>query len=152
MKILLAVHGYPPELVGGTELGVQALARAAAAAGHEVTVLAGSVDHEPRFRVTEDTDHDPGSGASIAVRRFHRSDLYFDHWQKGCSVEVTHAFRELLSEVQPDVLHVEHWLRLSNDLVATAAREVSESCRNHRRPRRAWPAARLATLRKSYLA
>jgi len=121
VKVLIAVHGYPPELVGGTELGAQALARAAAAAGHEVTVVAGSVEPGPRFRITEDTDHDPTSGAAITVRRFHRSDLYFDHWQKGRSVEVTDAFRELLSELQPDVLQVEHWLRLSNDLVATAA-------------------------------
>lgn len=122
MKVLLAVHGYPPELVGGTELGAQALARAAAAAGHQVTVVAGSLVPGPHFRISQDTDHDPESGAPVAVRRFHRSDLYFDHWQKGCSVEVNRAFRELLDELRPDVLQVEHWLRLSNDLVATAAR------------------------------
>lgn len=41
--------------------------RAAAAAGHEVTVVAGSVDSRPRFRITEEPDPDPTSGAPITV-------------------------------------------------------------------------------------
>ena len=43
MKLLLAVHGYPPELCGGTEISVRELARGLARAGHEVTVVAGTL-------------------------------------------------------------------------------------------------------------
>src|SRR6186713_626118 len=40
---MLAAHGYPPELVGGTELSVQSLAHALVRAGHEVVVVSGSM-------------------------------------------------------------------------------------------------------------
>ena len=33
MKVCLVVHGYPPELLGGTELSVQGLARGLARQG-----------------------------------------------------------------------------------------------------------------------
>ena len=41
MKVCLVAHGYPPELVGGTEKSVQVLARGLARAGDEVLVVAG---------------------------------------------------------------------------------------------------------------
>ncbi len=122
MKVLLAVHGYPPELVGGTEGSAQTLARACARRGIEVMVVAGSLEHGESFRISESTDRDPDSGAGVRVRRFHRSDLYFDHWQKLHSPEVGEAFSALLEQWQPDVVHVMHWLRLSDDLVLRATR------------------------------
>lgn len=122
MKVLLAVHGYPPELRGGTEGSTQALARASAASGVEVMVVAGSLEHGPQFRVSEDVDRDPQTGAGVRVRRLHRSDLYFDHWHKLHSPQVGRAFTNLLEEWRPDVVHVMHWLRLSDDLVLRAAR------------------------------
>src|SRR5262249_19116196 len=42
VKVLHAVHNYPPEFRGGIERVVEALAAAQVAAGHEVAVLAGS--------------------------------------------------------------------------------------------------------------
>ena len=122
MKILLALHGYPPELRGGTENAVQALARGLARRGHAVIVVAGSMDWESGFRVTEDRDVDPESGNAIDVFRIHRDDLYFDHWQKSLSTRVAAAFREIVERERPDVVHVHHWIRLSRDLVAQAAR------------------------------
>ncbi len=122
MRVLLAVHGYPPELRGGTEGATQALARACAARGHEILVVAGSLDHGPEFRISEQEDRDPSTGARIRVSRLHRSDLYFDHWQKLHSPQVGEAFSILLREWRPDVVHVMHWLRLSDDLVLRAAR------------------------------
>ncbi|MDP6386886.1 MAG: glycosyltransferase [Planctomycetota bacterium] len=122
MKVLLAVHGYPPELCGGTEGSTQALARSAAAGGVEVMVVAGSLEHGEEFSVSEDVDRDPQTGAGVRVRRMHRSDLYFDHWHKLHSEEVGRAFTDILEEWRPDVVHVMHWLRLSDDLVLRAAR------------------------------
>jgi glycosyltransferase involved in cell wall biosynthesis len=117
LKVLLALHGYPPELMGGTEAAAQALARGLVAAGHEVLVAAGSMDHGPAFRTSSAVQPD-----GIRVVRFHRADLYFDHWQKSASAPVAAAFAALLAEERPDVLHVHHWIRMSRDLVAIAAR------------------------------
>ncbi len=121
MRIVLAVHGYPPELAGGTEHSVQALARGLAGAGHHVAVIAGTNHYEQGFRTSATTDRDPASGASFPVHRIHRGDLYFGHWQKSRSTRASLAFAALLEQLRPDVLHVHHWLRLSSDLVARAA-------------------------------
>ena len=119
MKVCLVAHGYPPELLGGTEQAVQGLARGLVAGGDEVVVVAGSLDHGPQFRISEATDE--VDGRPFRVVRLHRGDLYFDHWQKSASTPVAEAFREILRVEQPDVVHVHHWIRLSRDLVATAA-------------------------------
>ncbi len=123
MKVLLVAHGYPPELVGGTEVSVQGLARGLARRGHEVLVVAGSMRHEAGFRTSDDVDVDPVAGARIRVHRIHRADLYFDHWQKSASERAGQAFRAVLRESAPDLVHVHHWIRLTRDLVACAARE-----------------------------
>lgn len=116
MKICLVLHGYPPELVGGTESAAQALARGLVSRGHEVLVVAGSIDHGPVMRISEEVQAD-----GVRVVRLHRADLYFDHWQKSYSSEVSEAFAALLAKERPDLVHVHHWIRLSRDLVATAA-------------------------------
>ncbi len=121
MKVCLVVHGYPPELVGGTEKSVQTLAHALARTGVEVVVVAGSIACEQGFRTSEAWDED--AGVRVRVRRIHRADLYFDHWQKSASAPARAAFRSILAEERPDVVHVQHWIRLSRDLVATAAAE-----------------------------
>jgi glycosyltransferase involved in cell wall biosynthesis len=123
VKLVLVAHGYPPELEGGTERAVQGQARALARRGHEVVVVAGSLDHAGGFRTSRAEDADPESGARIPVLRIHRADLYFDHWQKSHSARASQAWREILRELRPDVVHVHHWIRLSRDLVAIAARE-----------------------------
>ncbi len=117
MKVLLVAHGYPPEFAGGTESTVQSLARGLAERGLDVVVVAGSIDHGPEFRTSEDAD------GPIRVIRLHRADLYFDHWQKSASATVGEAFAEVLRAERPDVAHVHHWIRLTRDLVAIAARE-----------------------------
>jgi len=128
VKLALVVHGYPPELVGGTELALQALARGLARRGHEVLVVAGSMDHAAGFRVAESRDRDPVSGAELRVVRIHRADLFFDHWHKSASGRVARAYEALLDEERPDVLHVHHWIRLTDDLVARAAARGVPAC------------------------
>ena len=123
MKVLFVLHGFPPELVGGTENTVRAQARALVRRGLDVVVVAGSMKWEDGFRTSKEEDTDPESGRSYPVYRIHRDDLYFDHWQKTLRPKVTRAFREILKQERPDVVHVQHWIRLSRDLVAAAARE-----------------------------
>lgn len=125
MKLLFAVHGYPPELTGGTEVSVQALARGLARAGHAVTIVAGSIAPSQRkgeVEVEEALDVAP-DGTSLRVLRVRRPDLYFDHWHKSLSPAVARAFRGIVREVRPELVHVHHWIRLSRDLVLCSARE-----------------------------
>lgn len=122
MKVVLCVHGYPPELIGGTELSTQRLAHALAAAGHDVLVFAGTLDWEKRNTLEEVVDPVPDSERDVRVFRYSRDDLYFDHWHKARSPKVRRVFSDLLARERPDVVHVHHWIRLSRDLVATATR------------------------------
>ena len=122
MRILIVAHGYPPELVGGTENAAAALARALAARGHDVGVFAGTLELRSPPEVSHSEDVDPVTGARFPVWRAHRGDLYFDHWQKSNSAHVRALFRDVLADFLPDVVHVHHWIRLTRDLVATAAR------------------------------
>ena len=121
MKVCLAVHGYPPELVGGTESATRALAHGLVHHGHEVVVVAGTLRHEQGFR--RSLENDEASGRAIRVHKIHRADLYFDHWQKSASARASLAFRDILREERPDLVHVQHWIRLSRDLVQRATRE-----------------------------
>jgi glycosyltransferase involved in cell wall biosynthesis len=114
MKILHVAHGFPPETIGGTERAVQALASAMQRAGHDVTVVAGSLEVAPPARVGEQR------AGELRVLRLHRDDLYFESWFKAWAPGVSAAFAELLARERPDVVHVHHWLRLSSDLVRIA--------------------------------
>lgn len=122
MKVCLVAHGFPPELVGGTENALDALARGLSRAGAEVVVVAGSLAHQQGFRRSLETLPVAG-GAPLRVHRIHRTDLFFDHWQKTACADASRAFRDILREERPDVVHVNHWIRLSRDLVHRSALE-----------------------------
>ncbi len=123
MRIALCVHGFPPEPAGATELAVQALARALADAGDEVLVVTGSLRGAGELRIERETAVDPGSSSGFQVARILRGDLHIEHWHKSQHPLVSRAFRELLREERIELVHVHHWLRLSDDLVLAAARE-----------------------------
>ncbi len=125
MKVLLATHGFPPQQVGGVELSVHSLANLLARRGHSVSVVCGSLQrsaHTDAAEILRETLLG-ALGERIEVARIARPDLYFDHWHKSLSAAASRAFRDLLCELRPDVVHVHHWLRLSRDLVLVAARE-----------------------------
>lgn len=115
MKVCHVLHGFPPELTGGTERTVEALATAMKKLGHEVVIVAGSLERAATSRVDE------GSHAGLRVLRMHRDDLWFESWDKAWSPGVSARFLRLLEVEKPDVVHVHHWIRLSSDLVRIAA-------------------------------
>jgi glycosyltransferase involved in cell wall biosynthesis len=123
VKLLLVAHGWPPELVGGTENATRALAHALVRAGHTVVGVAGTLQRAAAGTVAADEKRDDGpGGTSLRLVRIRRGDLYFDHWQKSRSPGVARVFQELVRAERPDVVHVHHWIRLTRDLVACAAR------------------------------
>jgi glycosyltransferase involved in cell wall biosynthesis len=118
LKVLLAVHGFPPELKGGTELVAAVDAAALAKAGCEVVVVTGTLARGEGL-VERDLEV---RGDGVRIHTLARPDLHFDHWHKSKSGRISAAFEEILREERPDVVHVHHWTRLSRDLVLTAAR------------------------------
>ncbi|MEZ5988833.1 MAG: glycosyltransferase [Planctomycetota bacterium] len=116
MKLLHLLHGYPPEFFGGTELYVQALARAQVAAGHEVVVLCGTNRSGP-------TGRDASLEDGVPVHRLRRSWAFHERWDHGSSPEVAKLVREVLTEEGPDLVHVHHWSRLTRELVRLARTE-----------------------------
>jgi len=114
MKVWHVLHGFPPETAGGTESVVEGLARAMQELGCTVTVLAGSL------RLGDPARPDREDHAGLPVLRLHRDDLYYETWFKAHSPPLSAAFRDLLQQERPDVVHVHHWLRLSSDLARSA--------------------------------
>jgi glycosyltransferase involved in cell wall biosynthesis len=120
MNILLAAHGYPPELVGGAESHVAALASGLRQRGHRVAVVTGTLRWAHRL-VTDETTVD-----GVAVTSIRRDDFHYERWWKTYHPGVSRLFggflRDGMGELggRPDVVHVHHWHRLSLDLVRQA--------------------------------
>jgi len=118
VKVLLVVHGFPPELTGGTELVAATDAAALAKAGCEVVVVSGTLARGEGLLERDVETREDG----VRVHTFARPDLHFDHWHKSRSGRAARAFEAVLHEERPDVVHVHHWTRLTRDLVLCAAR------------------------------
>ncbi len=128
MKILHALHGFPPEYEGGTELYVASLSSALAERGHEIRILAGSGETARQDRLDEESF--PGIGgrapepalAAARVHRLHRGGVFFEEWPRAWSPGAERLIDGLLESERPDLVHVHHWKRLTTTLVDRAAR------------------------------
>ena len=115
MRIALVTGSLRPELVGGTELAVEARARELAARGHEVLVVCGSDEstggHHPR---QEDLD-------GLRVVRLPRTSVERQdaHW---CQARLARLVDEATGDA--DLVHIHQWQGLSGDLVRRLARRV----------------------------
>ena len=91
MKILLVVHGFPPECSGGTESYVLALAKELIALDHRVEVVTGSHEGRPER-------HGRALRARrVLVHKIHRSGLFVDNWDKSYAPEIEPRHRRACS-------------------------------------------------------
>ena len=118
MRIAHVLHLFPSEPAGGTERTVLALAKAMQTAGHEVVIVAGSLDVGPSHTTEEEVVQ------GLRVIRIRREDLWFESWEKAWSPAVGDAFAKVLDALRPDVVHVHHWIRMTTDLVRIARRRA----------------------------
>jgi len=118
MRVLLVVHGYPPQGTGGTEIYVHSLALALRAQGEEVFVLAREADPaRPDFATREEL------ADGLRVLRVNNTfcqvrsvrDAYL-------SAAVRRLAGDWIEEVRPDVAHLHHLTGLSGDLPLECAR------------------------------
>jgi glycosyltransferase involved in cell wall biosynthesis len=115
MRILHAVHNYPPEFRGGIERVVESLVAAQVARGHSATVLAGSETSADAPAIRRET-HDGVPVLRLLRGRGLRDPIDPFRAELGGLVETA------LAEARPEVLHVHHWFNLGSDLVRRAAR------------------------------
>lgn len=115
MKVLFVVHQFLPEHMGGTEVYTHALAKSLLALGHRVLVFHGSLQglgpgkHEgvPTFRTR-------GTLQAPLVSRFKAEVLLHNP-------QAEEDFAAILSEWQPDLVHVHHLAGLSPRIVDLAS-------------------------------
>ena len=115
MKILLTTHVFLPEYFGGTETLVLGVALALKQRGHNVTVVTG---YPEKDKLGDTNQFDEYEVDSIRVIRFTHGRTVLGGqssvMQNDYDNSVFEArFRQLLVEIEPDVVHFHHLERLS---------------------------------------
>ena len=116
MRIAVVVHGYPPVETAGVELVAKEQAEALAARGHAVAVFARALDPSREDGATSDEQV-----GGIPVRRVVSN---FGPRASFLEYEDTHrfdaAFRAFLAAHRPEIVHVQHTILLSPNLMRVA--------------------------------
>ena len=119
MRVLLVVHGFPPETLAGTEVVTLQLALALQRRGHEVLVLYRSGRPlVPDYALEWDSFQ--GVPTVALVNRLSFSSVA----QTYRNPSAEEAFVRVLDHFQPDVVHFQHLLHLSASLIAIARRRA----------------------------
>ncbi|QDU67076.1 2-deoxystreptamine glucosyltransferase [Planctomycetes bacterium Pla86] len=121
LNVLLVVHGFPPDTWAGTEIYTLTLAKALVERGHRVTVLARVPDGRseaqggaPEFSVVE-REFEGLRVLALTHRLQHRN--LADSYSRE---QIESAFRKVLIDEQPDLVHFQHLIHLSAKLVGIA--------------------------------
>ena len=119
MRVLLVVHGFPPAASGGTELYVADFARALASVpGLDVSVLAREADaNRPEYSVRVRTT--PAGVRVFGVNNTFQACTSFEESYTNPALGV--VARQIVDDVDPDVVHVQHLTCLSTEILGSAA-------------------------------
>lgn len=117
MKILKVIHGYPPRYNAGSEVYSQTLCHGLADL-HEVHVFTREENNfEPDYRLRNEIDpSDPRILLHVINMPKTRNQTRYRH--EG----IDRRFVELLSHIQPDIMHVGHLNHLSTSILEMAAK------------------------------
>ncbi len=115
MRILLAVHAFPPRSTAGVEVYALRQARALQSLGHEVQVLAAVHDLAAAPASRRRREHD-GIPVHEIVSTHPRGTLAATYDDPAIAV----ALRGLLRELRPEGVHIHHLLNLSAELIPAA--------------------------------
>jgi glycosyltransferase involved in cell wall biosynthesis len=110
MRILLVVHQFPPERLGGTEVYTLELARELAARGHQAAVFHRAPG--PRGLVPAEWDRVPvyrASGGPMTPLSVFRA-TFGEPTLEG-------AFLQALDQAKPDLIHIQHLMGLPVSIV-----------------------------------
>lgn len=104
MRILIAVHGYPPTHAGGAERRAERTARGLAARGHDVQVVSVETltDPNPGIRWQDAVE------GAVRVRRLYCNfaNTPHEHGWEYDNPEIGRVVASLIADWRPDVVHV----------------------------------------------
>jgi len=118
MKILLVANGFPPTAYGGVETYVHEISLALENLGHDVLVFCRESRHDlPDYTVLRDQ-----LGGTKIIRVVNDFKNLQSLPETFIDQHVEQIFKGYLSELQPDIIHFNHWIALSARLptIATA--------------------------------
>lgn len=118
LKILFAVHGFPPETFAGTENLTFSLAKGLQRAGHDVTVF-----HRVADPSLENYAIEEGEWAGLRVIKIANHLQFKNIRETYQNPEVEARFRDVLRREKPDVVHLEHMIHLSAGLLSVCREE-----------------------------
>jgi len=104
---LHVVHQYPPDFRGGTEYYTQTLAAAQARQGHYVAVFVPTPHEYPPTSAAKDEQGVLMYRVPVGDRT--RGQVF---WQTFRQPELQKAWREVLAEFAPDLVHIQHLMGL----------------------------------------
>ncbi|MFM7736657.1 MAG: glycosyltransferase, partial [Alphaproteobacteria bacterium] len=113
MRIAFVVHGFPPQEAAGVELVASEQAQALAARGHSVHVFAR------RYGPDADTAEELQGDVRV-VRTGAAPGAFPDLASTWDNHAFDDAFERFLDEARPDVVHLQHTVMLSPNLVSLA--------------------------------
>ncbi|MCW8140837.1 MAG: glycosyltransferase, partial [Planctomycetota bacterium] len=119
MKVLHVIHGYPPFYMAGSEVYTRHLVREQAKTAKVAVFTRVENVFASAFEVT-DADED-----GVFVRRVNKPQRDYTFKDKYLDPRVDDAFRAMMRDFRPDVVHVGHLSHLSTNIVTIARREFS---------------------------
>ncbi len=112
LRILLVVHQYPPEHIGGTELYTQNLARRLLEAGHTPSILCPS-ESRPEGQTNQPVDESGLRIYRVPLGPQSRNQVFLSTFRKGPAYE---AIVRILEKDRPELVHIQHLMGLPADL------------------------------------
>ncbi|MFA6271448.1 MAG: glycosyltransferase family 4 protein [Candidatus Paceibacterota bacterium] len=112
MKILQVVHGFPPENIAGTEVYTYNLAKALKK-NHEIFVFYRTADFSKKEYVISRREEE---GLKLfSINNTFRDYTSFESTYK--DGRLAEKFGQVLDEIKPDIVHVQHLLYLSTKMI-----------------------------------
>lgn len=119
MKILLVIHGYPPHYMAGSEVYTFNLANELARHA-EVAVFTRTEDPYALDYTVKDT-----LVSGVPVRRVNKPSRDYTFLDKYEDEKIDAAFRDMLCDFKPDVVHIGHLSHLSTNIPVIAKEEFN---------------------------
>ena len=130
MRILIAVHGYPPTHSAGAERQAERMAQWLHKHGHHIEVFALESVSTPGFKV-ESSEQD---GITIHRVTYSASDGADSFRVRYDYAPLGDAIRKILTERQFDLLHIISGYWLGGQAIHTAKKAVNNQCAAGKRP------------------
>lgn len=118
MRILLVVHQYLPEHVGGTEVYTWSLAEALTALEHQVTVFYPDPGVERDTEAQQDSHATWRAPVSPPSRALGPLGLF---WRTFRNPAIERSYRRALEAVRPDIIHIQHVQNASARLLSLSS-------------------------------